>query len=291
MPVWGRYGPLVFGPAHGLNGLPAFYYAMDAKEAQADEQWRHMSEIPDGEACLLLDALFAEHGVPASHGTEHARRVLTHAARALACAAGVPKAERRAVLWAALLHDADDRKYFPASRDYANARAILRRLDPAAEDRAVALIGYVAASQNRNAIPAEAGERPWVLYPRHADRLEALGWVGVVRAWEYTLERGRPLWTDATPKPTTGKDAWAAASDERYAAYRGGSASMLDHYYDKLLPMSRAEETGSSYFSAEYMRRQVPLLVVCLEHTNGTLTDQLLDLARRMVDTEFRRDP
>lgn len=44
------------------------------------------------------------------------------------------------------------------------------------------------------------------LYPRYADRLEAIGRVGVVRAYEYNITAKRPLVVETTPiVKTTGE--------------------------------------------------------------------------------------
>ena len=81
-----------------------------------------------GAAASHLEALFASHAVDASHGILHARAVLAHADAALAAAARPLPAERAlAVRLAALLHDADDKKYFgkASAASLANARRIL----------------------------------------------------------------------------------------------------------------------------------------------------------------------
>ena len=74
-----------------------------------------------------LIQLCLETGIDDSHGAGHAAAVLHHAEAAVAAAAQ-PLSEARAlaVRLAALLHDADDKKYFPKTcRTYANARQIM----------------------------------------------------------------------------------------------------------------------------------------------------------------------
>jgi len=91
----------------------------------------------------------------------------------------------------ALLHDADDKKYFPENKSYENATSILDRSLKNQEgiDAEVVkaltfeMISYVSASDNGNAVPARALENPELLWVRYSDRLEAIGTVGAVRCW------------------------------------------------------------------------------------------------------------
>lgn len=72
-----------------------------------------------------LEVLCDQHEIPESHGFGHALRVLQHADRALLAADTIISGSRRlAIQLAALLHDADDRKYFPdgPAAVYQNAR-------------------------------------------------------------------------------------------------------------------------------------------------------------------------
>jgi hypothetical protein len=207
---------------------------------------------------------------------------------------------------AALLHDADDRKYFDRPADgpaLPNAERILGaalaevEVDAAGLDvlglggggfvekvRACALeaIGYVSASGNGNDAPLRAAENPLLLYPRWADRLEALGETGVERCWAYTEEVGRPLYDDESPPPAPADEAMRLATPERLAAYRarGESRTMIDHYYDKLLHLAaplRAHE--NEYFREAAAGRLEPLLEVCAaERPDGLL--RRLELAR-----------
>lgn len=136
--------------------------------------------------CKRLFELLASTPICPSHAYPHAMAVEAHARRALACAAQhlqIPPREAEAVRLAALLHDADDRKLFPASTsDCENARACMGGIaHPELADLVVKLIGWVSTSKNGNRTPDEAVSKPWFLWPRHADRLEAIGWVGVLR--------------------------------------------------------------------------------------------------------------
>ena len=255
--------------------------------------------LPPLEASVLdaaterLEGLFAAHGVPESHGSGHAQRVLAHTRLALEAAVQLdtqpsPSA-RLALLLAALLHDSDDRKYFEKSD---NAETILAEvLDDYPEGRAVAAsaleaISYVSASANGNSVSAAARADPLLLYPRHADRLEAIGEVGVVRCWQYSREVGRALFTTDTPRPASAAQVFQIATPERFAAYqaRGTSASMLDHFYDKLLHLAAPlVRHPNHYIRALGTLRGLPLTEVCLASRPEGLGARL-ELARARAE-------
>ena len=230
-----------------------------------------------GAAASHLEALFASHAVDASHGILHARAVLAHADAALAAAARPLPAERAlAVRLAALLHDADDKKYFgkASAASLANARRILGAVGaaPAVVDDVARMIHWVSCSANGNACPEPAAESPELLWPRWADRLEAAGEVGVARCYLHNLAAGDPLCVPAaTPRPRTEGAALALATEERFAAYQasgGGSASMIDHYFDKLLQVARPPPAlvRNAYLEEAAARGAAPLLAVVLAY-------------------------
>lgn len=231
-----------------------------------------------------------------SHGADHAHAVCLLAMRLAAGRPGVGPRDALAVALAALLHDADDRKYFPNSADYQNARDVLaglRRLQadlvtPEVEADVVRMISWVSASANHDDVPPEAVAAPHLLYPRHADRLAAVGWTGVLRCWDYTTEAGQPLYLASTERVTTEEELWGrVATPERYAAYRGRSLSMVDHYYDKLLHIGRALLGYEPAVRELARERLAPLLLVVFEFGNtGTLTDGLYQRAQAGAQKE-----
>mmetsp|Transcript_29395 Transcript_29395/g.93942 ORF Transcript_29395/g.93942 Transcript_29395/m.93942 type:complete len:155 (+) Transcript_29395:920-1384(+) len=131
------------------------------------------------------------------------------------------------------------------------------------------MISLVSCSANGNAAPPEARTSPELLWPRWADRLEASGEVGVVRCYQYNRHVGAPLSVDQTPRPATQEEVWRHATEERFEEYQasgGGSASMVDHYYDKLLHVARPPPrlVQNRYLEAEAEARVAPLVEVCL---------------------------
>lgn len=234
----------------------------------------------------MLTKTLSDAKVCRSHGIGHAIRVMTHAARALRLDSRVPRSERIAVMLAALLHDADDRKFFKTWSSLDNARQILRATFPALEDRVCTMIDLVSASKNGNSVPPEAVDRPWILWPRFCDRLEACGWIGVERCWEYTMTKGLPLFTAETPRGSTVEAIRAIATPERISEYKGNSVSMIDHYFDKLLGMSFV--SGSSYLDGQCRSRLPRMMAVCMVFGEmGGITEAVLEYAKSQVDAEF----
>ncbi|MBR4477151.1 MAG: hypothetical protein IKO96_00835, partial [Spirochaetales bacterium] len=89
-----------------------------------------------------------------------------------------------------LLHDADDHKLFETS-DNANARAFLegRDLDPDTIERICLVINSVSFSKNGTRAPSSIEGR----IVQDADRLDAIGAVGIARTFAYGGEHGRSL--------------------------------------------------------------------------------------------------
>ena len=126
-------------------------------------------------------------GNSGGHDAAHSLRVYRNALR---IAEDEPGCDTEIVALAALLHDADDHKLFHAENN-ANARSFLpaRKVAPEKIERICEAINAVSFSQNR-------GRRPQTLEGRivqDADRLDALGAIGIARTFAYGGEHGRSL--------------------------------------------------------------------------------------------------
>jgi len=179
---------------------------------------------------------------------------------------------------AALLHEADDHKYFPAGSR--NAASILEQVLGEAgmtdSERKAFIseveesISYVSASANGNSVPEKAVADPTLLWPRFCDRLEAIGVNGAVRCWQYNSEKGDPFHTPDTPRPKTADEVWLHVTEERWNQYQNGgsSLSMMDHYYDKLLQIAVYKEdvVQNKYLVGEAAKRVEPLVRICVEY-------------------------
>ena len=143
---------------------------------------RKMQKIIDA-AIEYIRRLFAENAD--GHGLEHSLRVYRTALR---LAEAEPAADQLVVALGALLHDADDHKLVHTENN-ANARRFLTEqgVDPETADRICGAINAVSFSQNR-------GKRPETIEGQliqDADRLDAIGAVGIARTFAYGGKHGR----------------------------------------------------------------------------------------------------
>lgn len=209
----------------------------------------------------LAKKILADARVDDSHGAHHALQVLAHAEEMLACEMPpLSHTQSLNVKLAALLHDLDDRKYFPKNKNYENARFVLDKVLPEAHDEHITvleMIKLVSTTSNGNAIDGEIAH--WMFYPRFADRLEAIGPVGVERCLAYSQHKKRPLFTPNTMRPRSENELWKVATAERFALYlaRKESDSFIDHFYDKLLHIGTLQALG--YPTNPYVVREATL--------------------------------
>lgn len=155
--------------------------------------------------------------------------------------------QKEAILLAAILHDVDDAKLFPDSLNYSNARTILRPyLKPEEKEHEELIIFMIEiVSTRKNGTQRESAEEDWMLYPRYADRLEAIGKVGIDRAKLYSYYVRRPLYSPLTKRATNEEELWAIATPERFDDYINGRKiypnTFIDHLYDKVLHIGKPE--------------------------------------------------
>ncbi len=137
------------------------------------------------DAIEYVGALFRDDA--GGHDASHTLRVYHNA---LAIAEGEPPCDRELVSIAALLHDADDHKLFH-TRDNANARRFLAEhaVEPERIEEIVRTINAVSFSRNRGKRPETSEGR----IVQDADRLDAIGAVGIARTFAYGGEQGRSL--------------------------------------------------------------------------------------------------
>ena len=124
-------------------------------------------------------------GNAGGHDFDHSMRVYKNA---MDIAQSVPGCDLEVVALAALLHDADDHKLFHTEHN-ANARRFLTEqgVDAETADRICGAINAVSFSQNR-------GKRPETIEGQliqDADRLDAIGAVGIARTFAYGGKHGR----------------------------------------------------------------------------------------------------
>ena len=222
----------------------------------------------DSNSCVkivfALNELFDNAKVDRGHGVDHSLKVLGHADNAL----GLSKkpeniTDRHAIRCAALLHDADDRKFFPESKDYQNARFILRQVFPkekSMEELTIKMIKLISCSGNGNSTEGIKESEQWMLIPRICDRIEAIGEIGVLRTWTYSKHINLPLFLPTTPRVTSEEELEKIVTSERLAKYLRvkKSDSMIDHFYDKLLHIGTSDAllfVDNPYLRSEVQKR------------------------------------
>ncbi|MBR4915322.1 MAG: HD domain-containing protein [Clostridiales bacterium] len=121
------------------------------------------------------------------HDIAHSVRVYKNA---LKIAESEPSCDMLVVSLAALLHDADDHKLFN-NENNENARAFLNSNGVPADktEEIIKVINSVSFSQNRGKKP----ETIEGMIVQDADRLDALGAIGIARTFAYGGEHGRSI--------------------------------------------------------------------------------------------------
>lgn len=122
------------------------------------------------------------------HDADHTLRVYRNA---MLIAENEPACNQFVVEMAALLHDADDHKLFHTI-DNENARIFLHD-NQVPEDEIneiCSVINSVSFSSNKDKTPDTLEG----MIVQDADRLDAIGAVGIARTFAYGGEHGRPLW-------------------------------------------------------------------------------------------------
>ena len=158
------------------------------------------------------------------HDAHHTMRVYRTALR-IAADEG---ADANVVALAALLHDVDDAKISPQTADdLGNARAFLAKqgIDGAAAEHILVAIREVSFSKNGGAPPSSI-ESACV---RDADRLDAIGAIGIARAFAFGGSRGRVLHDPSGQDPQT----------------------TIQHFYDKLFKLKDMMSTRAGRQLAE----------------------------------------
>lgn len=154
-----------------------------AHDGQADNE--RVCSAVERAAIAYIRELFAQDS--GGHDANHSLRVWRSA---LDIAQSEPACDREIVSLAALLHDVDDHKLF-CTEDNANARSFLsaHHIAPERIDLVCQTIESVSFSKNRGRKPPTIEGR----VVQDADRLDAIGAIGVARAFAYGGEHGRPL--------------------------------------------------------------------------------------------------
>lgn len=153
------------------------------------------------------------------HDFYHSMRVYRMALKI----AQAEKADTEVVALAALLHDVDDRKLSPQTaekKERAVAFMRSRNVPEVLIDRICRIIDEVSFRGTDSVAPST----PEGKCVQDADRLDALGAIGIARTFAYGGNHGRPIYDPEIPPQT--------AMDQE--AYRSSKSSSLNHFYEKL---------------------------------------------------------
>lgn len=169
----------------------------------------------------FIEHKFADEG--SGHDWAHIRRVWLMARR---LAAGAPEADAEVTELAALLHDIADWKFhggdYEAGPRAARAWLQSRGAGEQLICRVETIIREVSFKGLGVDTPVSSIEAALV---QDADRLDAIGAIGIARAFAYGGHKGRPLHDPAV----------APVAHESFASYQQNTAPTLNHFYEKLL--------------------------------------------------------
>lgn len=184
------------------------------------------------------------------HDWLHVERVW-HNARLIGKGSG---ADMYVVELAALLHDIADWKFHggDASAGPKKAAAWLRGLG-VDKDTVRHVASIIEKSSFKGAKVRNRINTPEGRIMQDADRLDALGAIGIARAFAYGGAKGRDIYAPAV-KPVLHKSA---------RAYSGSAGPTINHFHEKLLllkdlmntPKGRRTAAGRHRFMREFLRR------------------------------------
>jgi uncharacterized protein len=225
-----------------------------------------------------LNIILTNANVCKSHGINHAVTVMEHSILALESKEYfISNEQKEAVKLAALLHDADDKKFFPEHKNYDNLRFILTDKSSDFVNLVITMVSLVSSSLNADRIPDDAAKNEWMLIPRYADRVEAIGLVGIERCFQYNKTINCSLYTEFTPRAKTVDEIFLIATKERYNNYKGNSVSMIDHYYDKLIRINNILIDNDYLVNLADKRNQVIIKFILWFGEKGTINNEEIE--------------
>ena len=169
----------------------------------------------------FIEQKFADEG--SGHDWAHIRRVWLMARR---LARAAPEADSQVTELAALLHDIADWKFhggdYEAGPRAARAWLLSQHAPEALVVRIEIIIREVSFKGLGVETPVSSIEAALV---QDADRLDAIGAIGIARAFAYGGHKGRPLHDPAV----------APVAHDSFASYQQNTTPTLNHFYEKLL--------------------------------------------------------
>ncbi len=195
----------------------------------------------ENEAAVITQALAYAKGLFASdssgHDFAHTFRVFC-LSRYIAIREG---GDRFVISLAALLHDVDDYKLFGDSGNaYPNAGKFLLSIDAPAHltGQVLHIIGQVSF-KGKDSVKPDSLEGQIV---QDADRLDALGYIGIGRAFAYGGHKGNPIYDPNIP----------VALDMDWKEYKAHKGTTINHFREKLFLLGDLMNTKTAKEIAIY---------------------------------------
>ena len=142
------------------------------------------------------------------------------------------KADADIVALAALLHDVDDRKLSPqTAKDKVNAVNFMRSQNApeTVVSQVLTILDEVSFKGTDSVTPSTLEEK----CVQDADRLDALGAIGIARTFAYGGSHQRPLYDPEVPPKL----------NMNQEAYQKSNSSSLNHFYEKLFLLENMMNT------------------------------------------------
>jgi len=165
------------------------------------------------------------------HDFSHALRVYNTAMKIAETEGG----DKTVIMLASLLHDADDIKTSPSTHaTLSNAVGFMKNenLDNAVITAVCEIIRTMSFSGSGKSIP-ESLEGKIV---QDADRLDAIGAIGIGRAFAYGGKNGRPMYEENEK----------IRENMTEEEYHSANTSTIGHFYEKLLKLSSLMNTSAA---------------------------------------------
>jgi len=157
--------------------------------------------------------------------------------------ANYAKVDKYIVQLAALLHDIGDYKITGKEETQTRIpREILEvlKVEPSAIQKIVKIIGEISFHQQAKTLSSIESQ-----IVQDADRLDAIGAIGIARAFAYGGSKGREMWNpDEPPKLNMTKD-----------EYKSNTGNSINHFYEKLLLLKDTMNTEMGKKIAEERHR------------------------------------
>ncbi|TLX77590.1 HD domain-containing protein [Labilibacter sediminis] len=176
------------------------------------------------------------NAVDAGHDLTHIHRVLENARRINE----IEKGDAFLIEAGVWLHDVTDEKLFDKQKAEAYLISFLKEIKVEEEliSTLVNLINSVSFGSEFNGSKVLSKEQMIV---RDADRLDAMGAIGIARTFHYGGSKNRELFNASIPPKT-----YASTED-----YRKSESPTVNHFYEKLLLLKDKMETSTGKTMAE----------------------------------------